>query len=157
MVLSPQLTAMENSLAVMHRFSLWIDFYALDTEFLSYIDSRKTFTELMENGRNAYLAGDMMSAEFSFLAAQNQRPAHYGPYYYLALIYYQEGLYGMAEENYFLSLEFGADEALVYFALGANAVSAGRISDARGWLEKAAAADPARYQARVAEILERFN
>jgi tetratricopeptide (TPR) repeat protein len=138
MVLSPESSAIENSFAVMHRLSLWINFDELDREFLSYIDSRKTFTELMENGLAAYTAGDLMTAEFSFLAAQFQQPAHYGPYYYLALIYYQEGLHEMAEDNYHLSLEYGADEALVYFALGANAISAGRIGDARTWLEKAA-------------------
>jgi Flp pilus assembly protein TadD len=156
MVLSPELNAKENSLAIMDRFSLWVDFYTLDNEFKSYIDSRKTFAELMESGRNAYIAGDIMSAEYSFLAAQELRPTHYGTYYYLGLIYYQEGLHGMAEENYFLSLENGADEALVFFALGVNAISAGRINDARAWLERAVTTDPDRYRARAEEILQRF-
>ena len=156
MVLSPEATTRQNSLAVMDRFSLWIDFHTLDNEYKSYIASRRTFAELMDNGRNAYIAGDITSAEFSFLAAQDLRPTHYGPYYYLGLIYYQERLHGMAEENYLLSLEHGADEALVFFALGVNAVSAGRINDARAWLERAAAADPARYRASAADILQRL-
>ena len=156
MVLSPNSSAVENSQALMHRFSLWIDFYEFDREFASYLDSRKTFAELMENGRNAYEAGDVSGAEISFLAAQDLRPAHYAPYYYLGLLYYDEKLNDMAEEQYLLSLENGADEALVSFALGVNAISAGRINDGRAWLTRAATADPDRYEIRVTDLLRRF-
>jgi tetratricopeptide (TPR) repeat protein len=156
MVLSPSLSAMENSLAVMNRLSIWINFYDLDREFQSYLSSRKTFAELMENGRNAYAEGNAINAELSFLAAQDQRPTHYGPYYFLGLLYYEEGLFDAAEEHYRISLQFGADEALVSYALGINALSAGRIDDARIWLGKAAAIDPARYKARAEDLLRRF-
>ena len=157
MVLSPQASAQENSRAVMNRLSIWIDFYSFDREFLSYLDSRKTFTELMETGRRSHDAGDSINAELAFLAARDLSPTHYGPHYYLGLLYYEAGMYDLAEENYRLSLEYGADEASASYALGINALSAGRLSDSRSWLEKAAAADPARYRERVGNLLRRFQ
>jgi tetratricopeptide (TPR) repeat protein len=157
MVLSPEASTEENSRAVMNRLSLWIDFASLDMEVRAYLDSRKTFAELMENGRHALSEGNATSAEFSFLAALEQRPNHYEPYYYLALIYSREGLYGMAEEYYLISLEYGIEEAPVFYALGANAISAGRIIDGRYWLERAAALDPARYRPRLDELQRGFE
>jgi tetratricopeptide (TPR) repeat protein len=157
MLLSPQNSAEENSMAVMDRFSLWTDFSAFDREYTAYIDSRKTFTELMENGRRYYDLGNAMMAELSFLAAQDQRPTHYAPYYYLGLIYYEEKIYEMAEEYYLLSLEYGADEALVSYALGVNAASAGRNNDAIIWLIRAASVDPARYSTRAEDLIQRLR
>jgi tetratricopeptide (TPR) repeat protein len=157
MLLSPQNSVEENSLAVMERFSLWTDFSAFDREYAAYIDSRKTFTELMENGRRYYDAGNAMMAELSFLAAQDQRPTHYAPYYYLGLIYYEEKIYEMAQEYYLLSLEYGADEALVSYALGINAASAGRNDDAIIWLIRAASVYPARYGTRAEDLIQRLR
>ncbi|MDR0312946.1 MAG: tetratricopeptide repeat protein [Treponema sp.] len=157
MLLSPQGSAEENGMAVMNRFSLWTDFSAFNREYTAYIDSRKTFTELMEDGRRFYDLGNAMMAELSFLAAQDQRPAHYAPYYYLGLIYYEEKLYEMAEEYYRLSLECGADEALVSYALGINAASAGRNDDAIAWLTRAATVDPGRYGTRAEDLIQRLR
>jgi tetratricopeptide (TPR) repeat protein len=86
-----------------------------------------------------------------------QRPNHYAPYYYLGLIYYEEKSYDLAEEYYRSSLEYGADEALVSYALGLNAASAGRNIDAVSWLQKASAADPARYKSRADELIGRLR
>ena len=157
MVLSPQLSAVENSMAIMDRLSIWINFSDLDREFRSYLDHRRTFSELMESGVRSFNAGDMTSAEFSFLTAQSQRPSHYRPYYFLGLIYYEKELYDMAEESYMLSLEHGADEALVSFALGLNAIAADDFNNARSWLQRAAAADPIRYRLRVEDLIERLR
>lgn len=157
MVLSPQAQAAENSRAVMDRFSMWTDFAVLDRNFRAYLDSRKTFTELMEEGRKSYDTGNAVNAELYFMAAMEIRPNHYGPYYYLGLIYYEEMIYDMAEEYYKASLEYGADEALVSYALGVNAASAGRISDAQYWLERAASVDPGRYKTRVEDLLRRIQ
>ena len=156
MVLSPDLTAMENSMAVMDRFSLWTDMYQMDTDYFAYLDSRRTFAELMEAGRTYYNSGNAMNAEMVFMAALDIRPDNYAPYYYLGLIYYEDREYEMAEQFYQLSLEYGADEALVNYALGINAASAGRNFDAIVWLQKAAALDPERYGERAADLIRRL-
>jgi tetratricopeptide (TPR) repeat protein len=157
MVLSDGAAAVVNSDAVLRRMSRWTDFDVLERDYKSYLDSRKTFAELMDDGRGAYAARNPVTAEICFLSALEQRPRHYAPYYYLGLIYYEEKSYDMAEEYYRSSLEYGADEALVSYALGLNAASAGRNADAVSWLRKAAAADPARYQTRAEELIGRLS
>jgi hypothetical protein len=157
MVLSPEASGADNGRAVMRRISLWTDFEALERDCGAYLRSRKTFAEFIGEGRRAYAAGDDMNAELSFLGALNQKPAHHAPYYYLGLIYYKERDYEAAEEYYLSSLKYGAEEALVYYALGINAYSAGRGADAKSWLEKAAAANPEKYGPRTAELLENLR
>jgi tetratricopeptide (TPR) repeat protein len=157
MILSPQGAAQDNSREVLRRMDLWTDFTAIERDYAAYLDSRRTFADLMEEGRRAYSAKDAINAELCFMSAMDQRPTHYAPYYYLGLIYYEEKNYDIAEDYYKFSLEYGADEALVSYALGVNALSAGRSADAASWLERAAAADPARYQARAAELINRLQ
>jgi tetratricopeptide (TPR) repeat protein len=156
MALSPAASVTENALAVQKRIKLWNDPDALEKDYRAYLEARKTFTELMEEGRGAYASGDPMEAELAFLGAMNQRPAHYAPWYYLGLLYYEEKNFRLAENYYLQSLQYGADEALVSYALGLNAFSAGRGDDAVIWLAKAAAADPARYKTKTADLLRRL-
>jgi tetratricopeptide (TPR) repeat protein len=155
--LSPTASVRENALAVQKRINLWNDPETMETDYRSYLEARKTFTELMEQGRDAYSAGDSMTAEFAFTSAMNQKPSHYAPWYYLGLILYDEKNYAMAEEYYKKSLELGANEAFVFYALGLNSISAGHRDEAIGWLEKAAAADPARYKTRTADLMRRLK
>jgi tetratricopeptide (TPR) repeat protein len=156
-ILSPAASARENALAVRKHITLWNDPDAMEKDYLSYMEARKTFAELMEEGRTAYGAGDLLAAELAFMSALDQKPSHYAPWYYLGLILYDEKNYPMAEEYYMKSLEFGADEALVSYALGLNAILAGRNDDAVVWLEKASAADPARYKTRAADLMRRLK
>jgi tetratricopeptide (TPR) repeat protein len=157
MALSPKASVRENALAVQKRINLWNDPEAIEKDYRSYLEARKTFAELMEEGRGAYAAGDPMTAELAFMSALDQKPSHYAPWYYLGLILYDEKNYAMAEEYYKKSLEFGADTAIVSYALGLNSISAGRNDEAALWLEKAAAADPVRYRARAADLLRRLK
>ena len=156
MVLLPQNSTEENSRAVMDRFSIWTDFDVLYNEYNTYINSRKTFQEHIEEGRLYLETADVMMAELSFMSARDQRPYHYAPYYYLGLLYYEENIPGLAEEYYLLSFENGGDEALILYALGINAIRAGRYDDAISWLENARTLDPARYRARTDELIERL-
>jgi tetratricopeptide (TPR) repeat protein len=157
MLLSPDASAAENSEAVARRFSLWNDFETTARDFGNYLSSRKTFKELMDDGQSAYSMGNFMSAELSFMAAMDQRPSDYAPYYYLGLLFYEGRDYAAAEQYYLASEERGADAALINYALGINAVSAGRYDDAAGYLRKAAALDPARYRTRVEDTLRRIG
>jgi len=155
MVLSPEAPAKDNCLAVERRITQWIDFSTMENDFFSYLDTRKTFMELMAAGIKAYGGGDAAraEAEASFRAALAQRPSHYAPYYYLGLMAYDAGNFEDADNYYRASLERGADEALVYYAMGINAVSAGKRAEAEAWLQTAADKDPGRYRAKAEAIL----
>jgi len=157
MLLSASATAAENSLAVLQRFSLWNDFDAVAKDFGAYLDSRKTYQELMDDGQKAYSQGDQMNAELSFMTARDQRPSEYAPYYYLGLLSYEEKDYDAAEQYYQTSLDKGADAALLNYAMGINAAAAGRVKDAGVYLRKAVDLDPARYRARVDDLLKKIG
>jgi tetratricopeptide (TPR) repeat protein len=157
MVLSAGATAAENSDALLRRLTQWIDFAAIDRDYRNYLDSRKTFSEIIEEGRGAYAARDTVTAELSFIAARDQRPRHYAPYYYLALIYFEGGNYDLAQEYYLISLEYGADEALVSYALGLNAALAGRSADAITWLQRASNLAPSQYKIRADDLIARLR
>jgi tetratricopeptide (TPR) repeat protein len=156
MLLSPQAGAAENSDLAARRIGDWNGFDQLDRDYRAYLDSRRTFPELVDEGRRAYEGGNFRPAEQSFLQALDLRPAHHAPYYYLALIAYDEGRWDAAEGYFAASLERGADQALVYYALGLNAAAAGQIDRAAEFLHRAAITDPARYRERVEGIIRRL-
>jgi tetratricopeptide (TPR) repeat protein len=157
MSLSPAASVEENTRAVKAHINRWNNQETMEKDYLAYLEARKTFAELMEQGRGAYAAGDPMTAELAFMSAMDQKPSNYAPWYYLGLVLYDEKNYAMAEEYYKKSLEFGADEAFVFYALGLNSISAGRNDEAAVWLEKAAAADPGRYKTRAGDLIRRLK
>jgi tetratricopeptide (TPR) repeat protein len=157
MVLSPAASAAANGEAAMKRLSLWVDPETFTADYRAYLISRKTFAELIEAGQKAYGSKDPVSAELNFINALNLRPAHYAPYYYLGLLAYEERNYDMAEQYYRSALQYGADPALVRYALGLNAASAGRTVEAIDYLEQAAAASPERYRSRVESLIRRLR
>jgi tetratricopeptide (TPR) repeat protein len=157
LVLSPAAGAEENAEAVLGRISLFGSMEDLEKDYRNYIASRKTFPELIDEGQKAYAAKDRAAAELAFLRAVEQKPGHYAPYYYLGLLSYEEGSYDMAETWYLSAANNGADGALVAYALGVNAASAGRKKEAADYLRRAAAASPERYGDRVRELLRRLE
>jgi tetratricopeptide (TPR) repeat protein len=156
MVLSPAAGAEKNAEAVLGRISLF-GMEDLEKDYRNYIASRKTFAELIDEGQKAYTGKDLAAAELAFLQAMEQKPGHYAPYYYLGLLSYEEGSYGMAETYYLSAANNGADGALVAYALGVNAASAGRDKEAADYLRRAAAASPERYGDRVRDLLRRLG
>jgi tetratricopeptide (TPR) repeat protein len=156
-ILSPPASAAENCEAVFNHISLWTDLRTLEEDYRAYIAARKTFTELLEEGQQAYAARDPITAELAFMSALNQKPAHYAPYYYLGLLSYEEKNYDIAEHYYRSAMQYGADPALVTYALGINAAAAGRREDAVSFLEQAAAASPERYRQRAADLIARIR
>ena len=157
MVLSPTESRELNSKIALDRIIPWIPIEEFTKEYQSYLKERKTFSELIEAGRQAYAAKDLAKAEVLFLSAMNLQPTHYASHYYLGLLSYEQKKYDMAENYYRSALLYGADEALVNYALGLNAGAAGRKADAVQYLEKAAAAAPDRYKTKVQELLPRFK
>ncbi|MDR3140073.1 MAG: hypothetical protein LBT95_10455, partial [Treponema sp.] len=153
MLLSSSASAVGNSEAVFKHITLWIDLETLERDYRTYISARKTFAELLEEGRQAYALKDQVTAELVFMSALDQRPTHYAPYYYLGLLAYEEKNYNIAEHYYRSAMQYGADSALISYALGINAAAAGQREAAVSFLEQAAAAAPDRYRQKVAEIL----
>jgi hypothetical protein len=157
MALSDSVTAQANAETVMRRIVLWTDLNTLQRDYESYLGAQKTFAELIQEGQDAYAEKDPATAKLYFMAALTQRRAHYAPYYYLGLLAYEAEDYNLAEQYYRSAIQFGADAALVLYALGLNAVSAGRNPDAIGYLEQAAASSPERYQERAAALIAQLR
>jgi tetratricopeptide (TPR) repeat protein len=157
LLLSSTATAAENSEVLMRRIALWNPLDTLSKDFQNYLASRKTFTELIAEGQRSYAAQDPIGAELAFLGALNQKPTHYAPYYYLGLLAYEEGSGDLAEQYYLSALEYGADEALVSYALGVNAASAGKTGPAIDYLRRAAAVSPERYREKSDSLIQRLQ
>ena len=157
MVLSPDADAAENSLAAAKRLTLWTDFEALAVDYQNYLAAKKSFAELIAEGQEAYSGGDWEGAEQRFARARLMRPDHAVPCYYQGLLAYRSKEFARAEELYIAALYNGADAALVHYALGLNAVSAGRAADGIRWLEQAASAGPDRFGEKAAAIIGRLR
>jgi tetratricopeptide (TPR) repeat protein len=153
MMLSPSNSAAENSQVVMERLTSWNTLEKMRTDYNNYIAGRKTFAELIDLGQSSYTAKDIESAESYFLAALYQKPVHYAAYYYLGLLAYEDSNYDMADAYYRYALLYGADSALVKYALGINAATAGRNSEAIAYLEEAAYESPERYKEKADSII----
>jgi hypothetical protein len=157
MVLSPEASAAENSQAAVKRLTLWTDFEGLAGDYQNYLEAKKSFAELIAEGQKAYSAGDWESAEQRFAQARSMRPDHAAPCYYQGLLAYGAKNFAKAEELYNAALYNGADAALVHYALGINALSAGRAGDGVRWLEQAAAAEPDRFGEKASSIISRLR
>lgn len=157
LLLKADSTAAENEGRILARAATWLDPKKVEEDLSAYIQSRKTFAELIDEGRAKYAAKDPEAAQEAFLAASAIKPTHYAPHYYLGLLAYERRDYALAENNYKTALQYGADAALVNYALGVNAAADGRAADARTYLTKAKTLSPARYGARVDELLGKLK
>lgn len=157
MLLFPSATATENTGSAARHIFRWADPETMNRDYLSYLASRKTFQEFMEEGQKAYEAKDPVAAETAFYNALDQRPDHYAPYYYLGLLAYENSEFDLAEQYYFSSLDCGADEALVFYALGINAAATGRRNDAIDFLREAAEAAPDRYKTKAENLISKLR
>ncbi|MFA6508138.1 MAG: hypothetical protein WCT14_18690 [Treponemataceae bacterium] len=157
LLLKPELASGDNARLIADRGAVWIDLLRAQTDIESYLKSRRTFAELIEDGRAAYAAKNPKAAEKAFLAAAELKSSHYAPQYYLGLLAYEKKEYEVAEKRYKNALENGADEALCSFALGVNAAAAGKASEAREFLERAKTVAPSRYAVKVDELLVKLR
>jgi tetratricopeptide (TPR) repeat protein len=153
MLLREELSAAENSRVIQERLNAWTNSAAFAQDYTRYFESRLTFAGLVDLGRASYQAGETVMAEMYFLQALELKSNHYAPYYYLGILAYEQKNWDLAEYYYRSALECGADRGLTTYALGLNALSAGRPAEARALLIQAAAIDPERYRAKVAELL----
>jgi tetratricopeptide (TPR) repeat protein len=154
MALSRSSSAIGNSEAMLNHILSWTDLDTLRADYKTYIDSRKTFAELLADGQQAYKNKDSSRAEAAFLSAHRQKPTHYAPYYYLGLLAYEAKNFEQAEQYYRSALQYGGGAGLVSYARGLNAISAGRNGEAKTFLEQAAV-DPD-YKERALALIARL-
>ncbi|MDR2521983.1 MAG: hypothetical protein LBC72_05475 [Spirochaetaceae bacterium] len=156
-VLEPSKSAGDNAQMVLQELVGFTTLENMTNDYYSYIASRKTFAELVQAGQEAYTAKNWVEAENYFLQALYQKPTHYAPYYYLGLLAYEQKSYDLAERYYRSAVQYGADVALVSYALGINAATAGRNDEAVTYLQEAARISPERYKERTDSIIIRLR
>lgn len=155
--LQPEAGLRENTERVYQRAFRWIDTDALVEGFLAYIDSRRSFPELVTSGIEAFDNRSYDEAETLLLAATGIDAASHIPYYYLGLVNYERGNYEVAEVYYRQAIERGATESLTYYAMGVNAYAANRHADATRFLERSVTLEPERFGGRVEQLLSRMD
>jgi hypothetical protein len=153
MTLSNAATAAGNARAVMKRILLGTAMEDLVRDYHNYLESRKTFAELVAEGQSAYSLGGTDAAEDCFLAAMKQKSRHYAPYYYLGLLAYGKKEFEKADQFYLAGISMGLDQAAGFYALGVNAAAAGKNVEAADYLGRAARLDPERYREKVDNII----
>jgi tetratricopeptide (TPR) repeat protein len=157
LLLSDSASAAVNSERVMQRIALCTNMSTFQNEYRNYLADRKTFKQLIDEGQAAYAAKDYSRAERAFLTALNQRPGQYVPYYFLGLLAFERKNHELAEDYYRLALQYGAEGALLQYALGLNAAEAGHAAEAINYLREAARLSPQRYKERVDNLIPRLR
>jgi hypothetical protein len=155
--LDPEATLQKNVTAVYSNAFAWYDEEALTDAFLSYISSRKSFRDLVQDGIEYYSREMMQEAETSFQTAMKLNEEHYIPYYYMGLISYSRKDYTLADYYYKNSLDLGSDAALTYYAMGVNSYAADKFDDAKSYLEMTKTINPESYSVKADELLRRID
>ncbi|MDR0540126.1 MAG: tetratricopeptide repeat protein [Spirochaetaceae bacterium] len=156
-VLDAAKSAGDNAQAVLNELIGFTTLQSITSDYNAYIASRKTFAELVQAGQESYTSKNWTEAENFFLMALYQKPTHYAPYYYLGLLAYEQQNFDLAERYYRSAVQYGADLALVSYALGINAATAGRSDEAVNYLQEAARVSPERYRERADSIIIRLR
>jgi tetratricopeptide (TPR) repeat protein len=155
--LDPEATLSENSENVYEAAFRWEEEQLLIDSFLTYIADRKSFRTLVQDGIDQYADGDLDGAEESFVTAIKLREDNFIPFYYMGLINYDRKSYSLSKFYYEEALDKGATAALTYYALGVNAYADNRFDDAVAYLEEAIRLDPASYENKAQQLLERIQ
>ncbi|MDR0628319.1 MAG: hypothetical protein LBG24_01490 [Treponema sp.] len=157
MLLSNAATSPANAEVIFNHILSWTALENLEQDYKEYLHTRKTFAELIIEGQQAYKDKDFKTAEAVFQQALHQRYTHYAPHYYLGLLSYDQKKYDMAETYYRAALQYGADPALVSYAQGVNAASAGRNREAIEFLEQAGTIAPTQYKDQTDILIKRLR
>lgn len=150
-------TLEENIAALNREVFRWVNPEEMQSKFVSYVESRRSFRGLVEAGMEAYDDREYELAEEHFVKASKLRPANHIPPYYLGLIAYTRQNYSLADYYYDEALDNGADEALTYYALGVNAYADNRFDQAVTYLERTIDINPEQYEDRAEELLVRIQ
>lgn len=154
--LSPKASRTQNETAVQKGALDWVSASDIEVGFKHYVESVRTFPELVQDGMKAYSSGDLKNAEADFKQAVALNSGNYLPYYYLGLVGYAKKDYYLAEQYFQTALQMGGDPGLVNYALGINAFADNRISDAKKYLSQAVSVQST-YKDKAASLLDRIN
>jgi tetratricopeptide (TPR) repeat protein len=146
----------QNENIVYERVFRWYNEDNLNSDFIAYIESRKSFRSLVKDGIDLYSRNSLEEAEKTLREAVKLDGSNFVPYYYLGLISYARKDYERADREYAAALEKGAQPAVIYYAMGINALAAERLEDALECLKKAGEADPA-YVQRAEDLARRIR
>jgi tetratricopeptide (TPR) repeat protein len=155
--LEPDHTLEENVTALNQEVFRWVNPEEMQSKFVGYVESRRSFRGLVEAGMEAYDNREYELAEEHFVKASNLRPENHIPPYYLGLIAYSRQNYSLADYYYEEALDQGADQALTYYALGVNAYADNRFDQAVTYLERTIDINPEQYEDRAEELLVRIQ
>ena len=154
LILSPELTASENTSLLQRRIFNFVDMDELESDFRIFIlAGLGGFQEILDEGHILFSQNRFEEAAQLYIRAMELRPYDYIPYYYLGLIAYNREDYPAAERMFLLSRERGIESSLINYALGLNALKAGRSEEGVDYLHLAAALNPADFRTRVEEVL----
>ncbi|MDR1625178.1 MAG: hypothetical protein LBT33_01440 [Spirochaetia bacterium] len=145
-----------NENTVYERVFRWYNERALTEDFIKYIESRKSFRSLVQEGIDLYSRNSLEEAEKTLGEALKLDGNNFVPYYYLGLISYARKDYAAADREYATALEKGAQPALIYYAMGINALADERQEAALECLKKAGEADPA-YLQKAEDLARRIR
>ncbi len=155
--LGPASSLADNQGAFARRVGTWYGLDALEKAFGEYVDSRKTYPELVALGTEQYNKKEYDRAGTSFAEAQRLDPTAFVVPYYLGLIAYSKAQYQQADAFYKQALALGCDKPTANYALGLNSIARGLNDEGASFLSLAATANPDRYRARVDDILKRLG
>ncbi len=155
--LSSDASMSENSRTVISDVFKWVTTDRFYADFQEYMESVKTFPELVKTGMDLYATSEFEAAEKSFLKAISRNDNHDIPYYYLGLINYARRDYTLAEYYYLTSQQMGGELGLTYYALGVNAYADNRFGVAKDYLRKASDADPFGYGEKTTALLQKID
>jgi tetratricopeptide (TPR) repeat protein len=155
--LEPNAAMRENVQAVEQEAVQWVDQDRLVEGYVGYLEDRRSFRGLVEDGMEHYEEGDVEAAEEAFVKALTLREDNHVPYYYLGLINYDRDNYELAEFYYNKALDSGAAKALTYYALGVNAYADQRFDEAQDYLEQTLGLDSETYGPKAEQLLSRLE
>ncbi|MFW5684590.1 MAG: tetratricopeptide repeat protein [Spirochaetota bacterium] len=155
--LEPDASLTENSQAVYEEAFRWEEEQLVIDAFVSYVNDRRSFRTLVQDGIDEYASGELEAAEESFVTALKLREDNFIPYYYMGLINYDRQNYSLADFYYKEALDRGASESLTYYALGVNAYADNRFDDAVAYLEQTISLDPDAYEDKANQLIDRIQ
>jgi len=153
--LSADATESENIEAVAERLRNANDLIDFELQFREYIKDLQSVNEIIDDAIMDYSANNIESAEQKFYNAITLDNRNYVPYYYLGLINYERKSYSIAERLYIQTLERGADNGTVYYALALNSLAQNDLESALIFFNEARELQPA-LRIRIDPIVDRY-
>ena len=150
-------TADENEAAVISSAFTWINKETFAADFISYVKSVHTFSDLIALGTDAYSKKEYEQAQQYFAEAIEKDSSREIPYYYLGLTNYALSDYTTAEDYYHTSLKYSSDKDRVFYALAVNAYADSRIDDSQLYIKSISERGKELYKDKISILEKRIT